>query len=157
MALLMAASCAAQQCHSLNGTWKLNRELTNFAGGKSPDQQAESMQVTIRQNDQSIQEDWELDGSQVKGRFGYSYQVNGQEQQIPNPDKNPLMPSSVVPQWQNCTLVAVVRTNMYGGLMIMNLQRTYVFSEDGNRLTLLEESHALYGDSERSLVFDKLR
>jgi hypothetical protein len=156
MALLMALTCAAQECHSLNGVWKLNRSLTNFAGDKSPDQQAESMQVSIRQGGQNIHENWTLDGSQIKGSFGYSFLVNGQEQQIPNPDKNPLMPASVVSQWQNCTLLVTIRTNMYG-LMLMSRQRTYVLSESGKRLTILEESHTLFGDSERSLVFDSFR
>jgi hypothetical protein len=155
LGISLAMPCLAQECHSLNGTWKLNRALTNFATVKSPDQQAESMTVAIQQTGQTIAESWILNGSQITGAFSYRFEVNGVEQKLDNAAQNRQMPTSVLPAWQNCTLIVEEKRPFFNGSS-MTMRRTYVVSAGGKQLTILEESHSVFADTERNLVFDSI-
>lgn len=153
-ALLFSLPLLAQQCLSLTGTWRMNRAHSFFAGMKNPSEQAENETLVIVQNGSSVQESWTFEGSHIHEQVSYSFAVDGTEQKINNAGKSRQAPASVRAEWQNCTLIVDKKMFLYG-LFTTDVKNTYVLSNQGKRLTILQESHTAFAESERRLVFDR--
>lgn len=170
-ALAAAIPAHAQHCLPLTGTWNLNVPKSMFGSDKIPTQQPEKETLTIEQNGAEIRQTWDYLGSIVKGRSTYSFVADGTEQKPRNlapptaggtetaaTEGNPFgirrggpgIPQSLVPEWENCTLI-VTETGGRGG----GRKSKYVLTKDGKQLTIYQESSGGMGDSERRLVFDK--
>lgn len=151
LAVLLALPGAAQECRPLDGTWRMNRAKSFFAGLKNPGEQAEDETLAIKDAGGKIQEIWSFEGSRIHDRVAYAYIVDGGEHSV---GKGPLIPSSVRAEWQNCTLIVYKEMPFLGGLKF-KVRNTYVLSGDGKELTILQEAHNVLADVERRLVFDR--
>jgi hypothetical protein len=152
--VLYALPGLSQECHSLTGTWKMNPAKSFFAGMKTPDQQAEQETLVMVQDGSKIQQTWDYQGSQIKDKVTYEFIVDGTEQKPANPIKNRRIPPTIRPEWQNCTLITEEKVVLFGSFSI-GTRNTYVLADRGRQLTILQESHNNFGDTERWLVFDR--
>ncbi len=159
LALATATSsvAAAQSCHPLEGSWRLSLRESQMGPSLSfsPYYTVRNVGLRLREEGTRIEERWSFSGRHLHETWSYSFRPDGRPQ--PTRTKSVLygVPTSVIARWQNCTLIVDGLSSLFG-LRISTLN-TYVFSPDGQTLTILETSDSPIMHLSRRLVFERVK
>lgn len=148
VALLAASSGAqAQSCNKPDGTWILVPEESSLGSGLSfnPYYAIASIRLTIGLGTNRVTQQWAFKGEHLDRTTSYDLVVDGIRRQTSVKDAMDFEYVAASAEWQNCTLIVQGFSRLFG--LEVATTNTYVVSEDGRKLTILQ-----YGESPISVV-----
>jgi len=145
----------AQSCVPLDGVWKLTPKSSYLGSGLSfnPYYTITGIQLTIRTEQSQIAQEWNFTGPHIQRHTVYKLNPDGVRAATAIANATDFEYIATTAVWQNCTLIVTGLSRLFG--LEVSTTNTYVVSENGTTLTILQYGESPISVVDRRLVFTK--